>query len=246
VTGVLKGDEYIVNGEKSAWVSNGSIATHAVLHVGLIPELGMAGAGIAIIPLDLPGISRDKPLDKMGQRPLNQGSIIFQDARIPKQYMVIGEEAIAAIPQGSEAFIAAANGHMAIVFAGLAKAAFDEAFKYSQERIQGGVPIFEHQNVKLKLFKMFTMVEAARASARRMALHNAAHPEAPSGSHAVAAKCLSTETATFVASEAMQIFGGYGLAREYPIEKMYRDARAGMIEDGVNETLSLQAVEFLV
>jgi alkylation response protein AidB-like acyl-CoA dehydrogenase len=246
VTGVLKGDEYIVNGEKSAWVSNGTIATHAVLHVGLIPEMGMAGAGLAIIPLDLPGISKDKPLDKMGQRPLNQGSIIFQDARIPKQYMVIGEEAIAAMPQGAEAFLSTANGHMATVFAGLAKAAFDEGFGYAQERIQGGVPIFEHQNIKLKLFKMFTMVEAARASARRMALYNAAHPEAPSGSHAVAAKCLSTESATFVASEAMQIFGGYGLAKEYPIEKMYRDARAGMIEDGVNETLSLQAVEFLV
>jgi alkylation response protein AidB-like acyl-CoA dehydrogenase len=246
VTGVLKGDEYIVNGEKSAWVSNGTIATHAVLHVGLIPEMGMAGSGLAVIPLDLPGISRDKPLDKMGQRPLNQGTIIFQDARIPKQYMVIGEEAIAAMPQMGEAILAGANGGMAVVFAGLAKAAFDEAFKYSQERIQGGVPIFEHQNIKLKLFKMFTMVEAARANARRMALYNAAHPEAPSGTHAVAAKCMSTETATYVASEAMQIFGGYGLAREYPIEKMYRDARASMIEDGVNETLSLQAVEFLV
>jgi len=246
VTGVLKGDEYIVNGEKSAWVSNGTIATHAVLHVGLVPEMGMAGSGLAIIPLDLPGISKDKPLDKMGQRPLNQGSIIFKDARIPKQYMVIGEEAIAAMPQMGEAILAGANGGMSIVFAGLAKAAFDEAFKYSQERIQGGVPIFEHQNVKLKLFKMFTMVEAARANSRRMALYNAAHPEAPSGTHAVAAKCLSTETATQVASEAMQIFGGYGLAKEYPIEKMYRDARAGMIEDGVNETLSLQAVEFLV
>jgi alkylation response protein AidB-like acyl-CoA dehydrogenase len=246
VTGVLKGDEYIVNGEKSAWVSNGTIATHAVLHVGLVPSKGMQGSGLAIIPLDLPGISKDKPLDKMGQRPLNQGSIIFKDARIPKQYMVIGEEAIGAMPQMGEAILAGANGGMSIVFAGLAKAAFEEAFRYSQERIQGGVPIFEHQNIKLKLFKMFTMVEAARANSRRMHLYNTAHPEAPSGTHAVAAKCLSTETATFVASEAMQIFGGYGLAREYPIEKMYRDARAGMIEDGVNETLSLQAVEYLV
>jgi len=246
VTGVLKGDEYIVNGEKSAWVTNGTIATHAVLHVGLIPSKGMAGSGLAIIPLDLPGITRDKPLDKMGQRPLNQGSIIFQDARIPKQYMVIGEEAIDFMPQMGEAILAGANGGMSIVFAGLAKAAFEEAFRYSQERIQGGLPIFEHQNIKLKLFKMFTMVEAARANARRMHLYNSAHPEAPSGTHAVAAKCLSTETATFVASEAMQIFGGYGLAREYPIEKMYRDARASMIEDGVNETLSLQAVQYLV
>jgi alkylation response protein AidB-like acyl-CoA dehydrogenase len=246
VTGVFKGDEYIVNGEKSAWVTNGTIATHAVLHVGLVPEKGMAGTGLAVIPLDLPGISRDKPLDKMGQRPLNQGSIIFQDARIPKQYMVLGEEAVDFMPQMGETILAGANGGMSIVFAGLAKAAFDEAFQYSQERIQGGVPIFEHQNIKLKLFKMFTMVEAARANARRMAFYNAAHTDAPSGTHAVAAKCLSTETATFVASEAMQIFGGYGLAREYPVEKMYRDARAGMIEDGVNETLSLQAVNFLV
>jgi alkylation response protein AidB-like acyl-CoA dehydrogenase len=187
VTGVLKGDEYIVNGEKSAWVSNGTIATHAVLHVGLIPEKGMHGSGLAIIPLDLRGISRDKPLDKMGQRPLNQGSIVFQDTRIPKQYMVIGEEAIDFMPQMGEVILSGANGGMSVVFAGLAKAAFDEAFRYSQERIQGGVPLFEHQNIKLKLFKMFTMVEAARANARRMALYNAAHPEAPSGTHAVAA-----------------------------------------------------------
>ncbi len=246
VVGVLKGDEYIVNGEKSAWVSNGTMATHAVLHVGLVPEKGMAGSGLAIIPLDLPGISKDKPLDKMGQRPLNQGSIIFQDARIPKQYMVLNEEAVDFMPQMGEAILAGANGGMAVIFSGLAKAAFDEAFQYAQERVQGGVPIFEHQNIKLKLFKMFTMVEAVRANARRMALYNAANTDAPSGTHAVAAKCLSTETATSVASEAMQIFGGYGLAREYPIEKMYRDARAGMIEDGVNETLSLQAMNFLV
>jgi alkylation response protein AidB-like acyl-CoA dehydrogenase len=246
VTGVLKGDEYIVNGEKAAWVSNGTIATHAVLHVGLDPAKGMAGHGLAIIPLDLPGITRGQPLDKMGQRALNQGSVVFQDARIPKQYMVIDATFLETMESMGETILAGANGTMAVTFAGLARAAYDEAFKYAQERIQGGVPIFEHKNIKLKLFKMFTMVEAARANARRMALYNAAHPEAPSGSHAVAAKCLSTETATFVASEAMQIFGGNGLAREYPIEKMFRDARASMIEDGVNETLSLAAVEYLV
>jgi len=246
VTGVLKGDEYIVNGEKAAWVSNGTIATHAVLHVGLDPSKGMEGGGLAIIPLDLPGISKGKPLDKMGQRPLNQGPIIFQDARIPKQYMVINETMLDFMPQMGETILAGANGGMSVLFAGLAKAAFDEAFQYAQERIQGGVPIFEHKNIKLKLFNMFVKVEAARANARRMALYNFAHQETPSGVHAVAAKCLSTETATFVASEAMQIFGGNGLAREYPIEKMFRDARASMIEDGVNETLALQAAEFLL
>ena len=243
VRGVLKGDEYIVNGEKSAWVSNGTIATHAVFHVGLDPSKGMRGQGLAMIPLDLPGISRGKPLDKIGQRPLNQGSIIFEDARIPKQYMVITPDS--GVMEGAgEAILAAANGGMAVVFAGLAKAAFDEAFNYVKERIQGGVPIIEHQNIKLKIFRMFTMVEAARAATRRMTMYNAVS-QPPSAAHAVACKCFSTETAFQVASEAIQILGGYGLTKEYPIEKMFRDARAAMIEDGINETLSLAAVEFL-
>jgi alkylation response protein AidB-like acyl-CoA dehydrogenase len=244
VRAVLNGDEYIVNGQKSSWVSNGTIATHAVLHVCLDPSKGMEGTGLAIVPLDLPGISREKPLDKIGQRPLNQGSLIFDDARIPKEYMVIPDPAIMEQLGMGEQILAGANGGMAVVFAGLAKAAFDEAYKYSKERIQGGVPIFQHQNIKLKLFKMFTMVEAARAATRRMALYNSV-TQPPSAPHAVACKCLSTETATYVASEAIQILGGYGLTKEYPVEKMFRDARAGMIEDGVNETLSIAAIEYL-
>lgn len=242
VRAVLKGDEYIVNGEKSSWISNGTIATHALLHVSLDPLQGMQGQGLAIIPLDLPGISRGKPLDKMGQRPLNQGSIIFEDARIPKEYMVIPYPDFINASGGQG--LATVNGGMAIVFAGLARAAFDEAFLYAKQRVQGGKPICEHSPIKLKLMKMFTMVEAARANARRMALYNLQNPLAPSVVHAVAAKCLSTETATAVASEAMQILGGYGLAKEYPVEKMYRDARASMIEDGVNEALAIKAMEY--
>jgi alkylation response protein AidB-like acyl-CoA dehydrogenase len=107
------------------------------------------------------------------------------------------------------------------------------------------MPIFEHKNIKLKLMQMFMQVEAARANARRMALYNLANPMSPSVTHAVAAKILSTETATRVASDAMQIFGGYGLAKEYPIEKMFRDARASMIEDGVNDALAIKATEFM-
>ena len=242
VKGVLKGDEYIVNGQKAAWVSNGTIASHAVLHVGLDPSKGMKGQGLAIIPLDLPGISRGKPLDKIGQRPLNQGEIFFEDARIPKEYMVFTPE-MGIIEGSREIKISQVNGSMALVFAGLAKAAYDEAFTYASERIQGGVPINEHQNIKLKLFRMFSQVEAARAAARRMTLFNYGSPT-PSGAHAVACKCLSTETAFAVASEAIQIHGGNGLTREYPVEKMLRDARASMIEDGVNETLMLGAFDW--
>jgi alkylation response protein AidB-like acyl-CoA dehydrogenase len=243
VRGMLKGDEYIVNGQKAAWVSNGTIATHAVLHVGLDPSKGMQGQGLAVIPLDLPGISRGKPLDKIGQRPLNQGEIIFEDARIPKEYMLITPE-MGIIEAGRETRISQVNGGMALVFAGMAKAAYDEAFNYASERIQGGVPINEHQNIQLKLFRMFTQVEAARAAARRMTQFNFGNPS-PSGAHAVACKCLSTETAFQVASEAIQIHGGNGLTREYTIEKMFRDARASMIEDGVNESLMLSAFQYL-
>lgn len=140
VTAELKGEEYIINGEKAAWISNGSIATHALLHVGLDPAKGMNGHGLAIIPLDLPGISRGPALDKMGQRPLNQGGIIFKDARIPRQYMAVEDPSIMVATE--EQRLATPNGFMACVFAGAAKAAFDEALKYSRERIQGGVPIF--------------------------------------------------------------------------------------------------------
>ncbi|MGB6065408.1 MAG: acyl-CoA dehydrogenase, partial [Desulfomonilaceae bacterium] len=247
VRAVLTGNEYVINGQKSAWVSNGTIATHAVLHVGLEPEKGMKGQGLALVPLDSAGISRGKPLDKIGQRPLNQGEIFFDDARIPADNMVLTptmRKALGIDDLLQERSLAEVNGAMAAVFAGLAKAALDEALNYAKERVQGGVPIIEHQNIKLKLFKMFTMVEAARASARQMAVYNAAAAR-PSGPHAVACKCLSTETAFEVASQAIQIFGASGLSREYPIEKMFRDARSSMIEDGVNEALSLTAMKWL-
>ncbi len=242
--GALKGDKYVINGQKAAWVTNGNIATHAMLHVGLQPEKGMKGQGLALIKLDLPGISRGKPLDKMGQRPLNQGEIIFEEVEIPQENMVLPPEMMESL--GMEAkILAQANGGMSGVFAGLARAAFDEAYAYAKERVQGGVPIIQHQNIKLKLFRMFTMVEASRAAARRMSLYNAANQENPTVAHAVACKILSTQTAFEVASEAIQIFGGNGLSREYPVEKMFRDARAAMIEDGVNETLAIGAMDYM-
>lgn len=202
----------------------------------------MQGTGVAVVRLNLPGISRGRPLDKIGQRPLNQGEIYFDDVKIPKSWMVVPDPAV--LESFREASLAQVNGAMGIIFGGLAKAAFDEALKYSKQRIQGGKTIFEHQNIKLKLFNMFSMVESTRALTRRMALYNAVNYP-PSAPHAVASKVLATESAFKVASEAIQIFGGYGLSREYSVEKMFRDARASMIEDGVNETLALVAMELM-
>jgi alkylation response protein AidB-like acyl-CoA dehydrogenase len=239
----LKGDEYILNGQKSAWVSNGTIATHASLHVCLDSSKGMQGSGICVIPLDLPGISRGKPLDKIGQRALNQGEIFFQDVKIPKQHMVVADPAMATLM--AKMILTAANGGMGQTFVGLAQAAYDEAFAYAKQRIQGGVPIFEHKNIKLQLFNMFTKVEAARALARRVNYYNS-NTQPGSLPHAISSKILSTSTSFEVASEAISIFGGNGLAREYVIEKIFRDARASMIEDGENNALAIGGADDLI
>jgi alkylation response protein AidB-like acyl-CoA dehydrogenase len=243
VVAVLKGDEYIINGQKSAWVSNGTFATHAALHVALDPSKGMQGTGLAVIPLDLPGISRGKPLDKIGQRALNQGEIIFQDVKIPKSFMVVDNPEMMQV--FTKMILVSANGGMGMSFVGLAQAAYDEALAYAKQRVQGGVPIFEHKNIKLQLFNMFIKVEAARAFARRMSYYNTVN-EMGSSPHAIAAKVLSTRTAFEVASEAISVFGGNGLAKEYVIEKIFRDARASMIEDGENNSLSIAGATDLV
>jgi alkylation response protein AidB-like acyl-CoA dehydrogenase len=228
------GDDFVIRGQKAAWVSNGTIAHIAVLFCSLDESRGFQGGGVFLVPLDLPGISRPRPLDKLGQRSLNQGEIVFDDVRIPSRYMAVGPDAY---PIALEMMLAHANAAMGQLFVGVARAAYDLALAYAKERVQGGVPIFHHQSVKSRLFKMFMKVEAARALARRVGLYNVTSP--PLVQYSIASKVLSTNTAFEVASEALQIFGGNGLSREYPIEKLLRDARASMIEDGCNEVLSL-------
>jgi alkylation response protein AidB-like acyl-CoA dehydrogenase len=243
VRAVSEGDSYILNGQKSSWVSNGTISTHAALHVSLDPSEGMHGTAICIIPLDLPGIRKGPALNKHGQRALNQGEIFFDEVVIPKKYMVVPSVEQANTIIGYNIWTGANTG-MSVTFAGVAKSALDEAIRYANERIQGGVAIIEHQNIKLKLMKMFQMTEAARSLSRRTMAFNAANPPG-SLAHAVSAKALSTETAFKVSSEAVQIHGGNGLSKEYVIEKIMRDARASMIEDGTNEVLLLRGSAYL-
>lgn len=228
------GDEFVVNGQKAAWVSNGTIATVATLFCTIDPSQGFKGGGVCLVPLDLPGVSRGKALDKLGQRALNQGEIFFDDVRIPADYMIVGPDAYAMVV---EAVLTLANASMGAIFVGLARAALEHALAYSKERVQGGVPIFEHQSVKARLFRMFMQVEAARSLAWRVMIYNTTNP--PAVQYSIASKVFCTNTAFEAASAALQIYGGNGLSREYPIEKLLRDARASMIEDGCNDVLSL-------
>ncbi|MFQ5514460.1 MAG: acyl-CoA dehydrogenase family protein [Myxococcota bacterium] len=228
------GKEFVICGQKAAWVSNGTIATVAALFCTIEPSRGFEGGGVALVPLDLPGVSRGRPLDKLGQRALNQGEIFFDEVRIPADYMVVGAEHYADVVQ---AVLTLANASMGTIFVGVARRAFELALEYAKERVQGGVPIFEHQSVRARLFRIFARVEAARSLARRVLLYNTTSP--PLLQYSIAAKVFCTTTAFEAASDALQIFGGNGLSREYPIEKLLRDARASMIEDGCNELLSL-------
>ena len=236
---VKDGDSYVIEGQKAAWVSNGSIATAAALFSAVEDGGTITGSGVFLVPLDEPGVSRGKPLDKVGQRALNQGEVFFDHLRIPASYMVvppeIGEFA-------TDTVLCTANGGMGATFVGVARAALEAAVDYAKEREQGGGPIIRHQSVKARLFEMYRKTQAARALSRHTLLYNAVNMP-PSVQFAVASKVTATQTAFEVASGAIQIFGGNGLSREYPVEKLMRDARASMIEDGCNEVLSLVAAD---
>lgn len=235
------GDEFVINGQKAAWVSNGTIATAAALFCTLDSGHGLRGGGVALVPLDLAGVSRGTPLDKLGQRALNQGEIFFDSVRIPADWMIIGEEAYST---AVEAVLTMANAHMGTTFVGLARAALEHAVEYAGTRIQGGLPISRHQNIKLKLFDMFRKVESARALARRVYVYNQTQQPA-SIAHSIASKTYCTDAAFECANHAVQIYGGNGLSREYPVEKLLRDARAAMIEDGCNDMLSIVGADRL-
>jgi acyl-CoA dehydrogenase len=242
------GDHYVIDGQKAAWVSNGPIADAAALYTAVDNGEGPSGRGVFLVDLNSPGVSRGKPLEKLGQRPLPQGELFFDAVRVPSTHMVVPPEMY---PLGIELTLCTANGYMGATFVGLARAAFEMALAYAKERVQGGRPILEHQHVKLKLFEMFRKIEAARSLNRRVLLFNtvnnpftgAGNGAFPAVEYAIASKVTSTQTAFEVATEALQIFGGNGLSHEYPIEKLLRDARASLIEDGCNEVLALHAAE---
>ena len=238
----LDGDEYVLNGQKSAWVSNGTIATHALAFLGVDKSRGMAGGGVALVPLNLPGVSKGPPLNKIGQRALNQGEIFFDNVRIPKSYMIVPPEAY---NFAIDAVLSGANGYMGTTFTGLARAAFEEALTYTRGRIQGGVPINEHQLVQKRLFDMFVKVETARQLSRAVVQYNTR--QQPPGTHySISSKVYCTQVAFEVASDSLQLHGGYGLTKELLIEMLFRDARASMIEDGSNDVLSLVAARKLI
>lgn len=237
-----EGEEWVINGSKSAWVSNGTIATHALLFLGIERGSGMAGGGVAVVPLDRPGVSKGPPLNKLGQRALNQGQIFFEEVRIPRRFMVVEPDRY---PEAIRQVLTQANSGMATLFSSLARAAFEEGLRWARERVQGGRPLVKHQLVQWKLFDMYLKAHTARLLARELALDIAAG-QLKSPAQPFVAKVYCTQAAFEVASEAVQLHGGIGLVKGMLVEKLFRDARASLIEDGTNEILGLTAVQRLI
>ena len=239
----LSDDRVVINGRKADWISNGTIAEVCILYCaadtgrGPDPQRGC----VVIVPLDTPGVSRGAPLDKLGQRALNQGAVIFDNVVLPVSNVLAGPDDY---KRAAYQVLSIGNACMGAIFAGTARAAYELALDYARERTQGGVPIAAHQSVAYRLFHMYRKVEAARALARRAMLYNFTRP-VPALQAAMAAKVTGTQAAFEVASEAVQIFGGAGIRRGQPIEKIFRDARLSMIEDGCNEVLAIKGGMYL-
>jgi len=231
------GNQFVITGQKSAWVSNGTIAEAAALFCAVDMGDGRLGNAAFVVPLNEGGVKKGKPTDKIGQRALNQGEIFLDELKVPADAMVVPPEMYRA---AADRVLCLANGGMGTTFVGCARAALELAVEYAKNRVQGDVPIFTHQSVKSRLFKMYQKVEAARALNQRVQRINATR-EVPILEMAIASKVTSTQAAFDVASEALQVFGGAGISRDCPIEKIFRDARISMIEDGCNEVLGLVA-----
>lgn len=242
VWGAVGKDEIVINGQCSAWVTNGVVAQVALAYIGADYGDGFFEAdgrphGLAvIIPLDLPGVSKGKPLEKIGQRALPQGEIYFDNVRVPKRFAIALKDEY----YGNLASVWAFAGcHMSQIFTGVARAAFEMALQYCHERKQGGQLLIDHQLTRWRLGDMLRRVELCRAVARRSLnyarLTPNGHPYATASG-----KVTVTEEAMKVTTEAFQLFGASGTSREYPIEKLFRDARAAQIEDGENYVLTMR------
>ena len=238
----VAGDEIVINGQCSAWVSNGAVAQVALGYMcadygdGYVDADGRPNCLGVIIPLDTKGVSKGKPLDKIGQRSLPQGEIYFDNVRLPRRFAISERDDTYGNLYSVWSY---AGTFMGQVFTGVARAAFEHALQYCHERRQGGRLLIDHGMTRLRIGKMLRQVEAARSVARRShsysRLSPLTHPY-----FTASAKVTVTEEALAVVQEAFRLFGGNGTTRAYPIEKLLRDTQSALIEDGENYLLTMR------
>jgi acyl-CoA dehydrogenase len=235
----FKPDEIVINGQSSAWVSNGPVAQVALMDIvadygeGFYDANGNTYGCNIIVPLDIKGVARGKPLEKLGKRPLPQGEIYFDNVRVPRRFALATRDDYEIKHAYAWAHAGTAMSHIAT---GLARAAFQLALAYVHERKQGGAILAKHQLTQYRLGVIGSKVEAIRAMARHVAHYTRCSPR-PHPYFTASGKAFCCSEMFNVVNESLQLFGGVGLTREFPLEKLLRDARAMQIEDGENNIL---------
>jgi len=229
------GDDWVLEGRK-LWITNGGEAGIFIIFANANPEAGYKGITAFIVERDFPGFSIGKKEDKLGIRASSTVELILDGVRVPHEN-VLGE-----VGQGYKIAIETLNeGRIGIgaQMVGLAQGALEHTLRYVREREQFGKPIAEFQGVQFQLAQMRTDIEAAR-----LLVYNAARLKdagQPFLEEAAMAKLFASQVAQRVSSQAIDLFGGYGFTREYPVEKLYRDSKIGTIYEGTTN-MQLQTI----
>ena len=228
-TAVLDGDEWVLNGSKT-FITHATVGDAAVLVARTSKEGGHHGISAFFVPFDRPGVSPGKKENKLGMRASDTSSLILEDCRVPAGHLLgdVGEGFVQAMKvlDGGRISIAALS-------LGIARGALDAALAYAATREQFGKPIASFQLIQAKLADMATSVDAARLLTQRAAaLKDAGRPTTR---ESAMAKVYASEVAVAVAEEAIQIHGGYGYTKEYPVERAWRDAKLCTIGEGTSE-----------
>ncbi len=226
---VRKDDGYVVNGTK-AWITNGGVADAAIVYVNTDAAKGEKGITALVVERGRPGFKVGKEEKKLGINATACVELSFTDCEVPVENR-IGNEG-----EGYKVALSTLDGGrigIAAQAVGIAQGAFEEALKYSQQRMAFGQPIANFQAIQFMLADMTTEIDAARLLARKAAWKQ--DTGARFTMEASIAKLFASEMATRVTHKAIQIHGGYGYSREYPVERMYRDARITEIYEGTSE-----------
>jgi acyl-CoA dehydrogenase len=226
---VEDGDGYVINGTKQ-WITNGGVATQFTVFATLDKAKKHKGICCLVVPGDTPGIKRGTHERKLGQRCSNTVSITFENVRVPKANMIGAPGEGFAIAMRT---LDLSRPMTAILAVGIARAAFEHARAYATERKQFGRAIADFQAVQCMLADMATNIEAARLLTLRSAARLDAKQDASLASSM--AKRFAADMAMEVTTDAVQIFGGYGYTKDYPVEKLMRDAKLMQIYEGTSQ-----------
>jgi butyryl-CoA dehydrogenase len=224
------GDSYVLNGTKQ-WITNGGEASIYTVVCLTDPTRGPRGSSAVLVEKDTPGFTFGKKENKMGIRASTTRELVFQDCRVPKTN-ILGKEGMGFLVAMKT--LDQSRPGVAAQAVGIAQGALDKAVEYSRERHQFGKPISSFQGLQFMLADMATQVEAARALTYAVARSVDAGEKDVSKVSAMA-KVFASDTAMRVTTDAVQVFGGYGYMKEYPVEKMMRDAKITQIYEGTNQ-----------